>query len=289
MEPLLLPDRHASGIYGRGAVFEHVLDCLTIAIGGIDPSAAAEVVRFPPLVSRMTVERCGYLHYFPHLLGTVHSFTGTDREHARLVEAVDANQDWGAHQTLSDLVLTPAACYAAYPHLSGTLPADGRLLDVESWCFRQEATRAPSRMRSFRMREFVRLGQPEPVQAWRDTWMQRGLAFLTSLGLAPSIEPASDPFFGVGGRLLAVSQSEQALKFELIVDLDASTRVAVMSCNYHLEHFGEAFGIGLADGRLAHTACVGFGLERLALALLGAHGALPRQWPAGVRAVLGMA
>jgi hypothetical protein len=44
-------------------------------------------------------------------------------------------------------------------------------------------------------------------------------------------------------------------------------RAAVMSCNYHLEHFGEAFDIRTDDGAVAHTACVGFGLERMALAL----------------------
>ena len=36
--------------------------------------------------------------------------------------------------------------------------------------------------------------------------------------------------------------------------------------------FGELFEIVQADGTRAHTACVGFGLERITLALLRAHG-----------------
>ena len=41
-----------------------------------------------------------------------------------------------------------------------------------------------------------------------------------------------------------------------------------------------------ADGRFAHSACIGFGLERIALALFAAHGFDPASWPAAVRGVL---
>jgi hypothetical protein len=42
----------------------------------------------------------------------------------------------------------------------------------------------------------------------------------------------------------------------------------------------------LADGTPAATACIGFGLERVTLALLDRHGLDPAQWPAGVWRVL---
>ena len=47
----------------------------------------------------------------------------------------------------------------------------------------------------------------------------------------------------------------------------AEKPTAVVSTNYHLDHFGVPFGIKTADGAVAHSACVGFGLERIALAL----------------------
>ncbi|HEY1334850.1 MAG TPA: hypothetical protein VGF31_11390, partial [Myxococcaceae bacterium] len=61
---------------------------------------------------------------------------------------------------------------------------------------------------------------------------------------------------------------------------------AVCSFNYHQDHFGRLFEISLPDGSIAHTACLGFGLERATLALFRRHGLDPREWPAAVRAVL---
>jgi seryl-tRNA synthetase len=63
---------------------------------------------------------------------------------------------------------------------------------------------------------------------------------------------------------------------------------AIGSCNYHLDHFGIAFDIRTADGSIAHSACVGFGLERVALALFKTHGLQLAKWPGEVRDVLGL-
>jgi seryl-tRNA synthetase len=61
----------------------------------------------------------------------------------------------------------------------------------------------------------------------------------------------------------------------------------VASFNYHQDHFASAYGIELQDGASAHTACLGFGLERIALALFRTHGLDPDAWPGGVRERLG--
>ena len=72
-------------------------------------------------------------------------------------------------------------------------------------------------MQSFRVREFVRAGTPDEVVEWRDMWLQRGLELLTALGLPAQSDVAADPFFGRGGKMLAASQREQKLKFEVLV------------------------------------------------------------------------
>ena len=61
---------------------------------------------------------------------------------------------------------------------------------------------------------------------------------------------------------------------------------ACMSFNYHLDHFGEPWGISQADGRVAISGCVGFGYERITLALFRHHGLDPTHWPASVRSAL---
>jgi seryl-tRNA synthetase len=287
VRPDLLPDPDVLGVYGRSGQFSRIIDLLNAAITDLDRAVAPEVMRFPPVIGRRTIERAGYVQAFPHLLGTVHSFDGDQRAHGSLLQAIDAGDEWSGHQVMTEMVLTPAACYAVYPRSEGVLGHNGKLVDVESWCFRREASDTPERMSSFRMREFVRLGTEDAVRTWRAEWITRAQAFLRKLGLQPGLAPASDPFFGTAGRLLASKQRELELKYELSIAIGSKDSVATISCNYHAEHFGKVFGIQTSEGGVAHSACVAFGLERLALGLYTAHGASPEQWPAEVQVTLG--
>jgi seryl-tRNA synthetase len=135
----------------------------------------------------------------------------------------------------------------------------------------------------FHQREIVRIGEPEAVAEWRNTWRDRAMVLLRSFGLAAEYDVASDPFFGRSGRMMAASQRQQELKFEIQVQIAGPEPTAVASFNYHQVHFGEAYGLELADGSVAHTSCLGFGLERISLALLNTHGLDPAEWPAEVR------
>jgi seryl-tRNA synthetase len=83
--------------------------------------------------------------------------------------------------------------------------------------------------------------------------------------------------------MMAASQREQALKFEILVPIGGPEPTAVASFNYHQRHFAETFGIEIEGGGEAHTSCLGFGLERISLALLRAHGLDPAGWPAAIR------
>ena len=59
-----------------------------------------------------------------------------------------------------------------------------------------------------------------------------------------------------------------------------------MSFNYHQDHFGLTWDLLLADGAPAHTGCVAFGMDRLAVAMFATHGADIAAWPASVRQAL---
>jgi len=102
------------------------------------------------------------------------------------------------------------------------------------------------------------------------------------VGIDVELDVATDPFFGRSGRMLAASQREQALKFEVSFQIAGPEPTALASFNYHGEHFASVYGIRLAGGELAHTACLGFGLERIALALFRTHGMDRDGWPAEV-------
>jgi seryl-tRNA synthetase len=136
------------------------------------------------------------------------------------------------------------------------------------------------------MREYVRIGQPDTVRTWRSGWLDRGLEMMQALELNVHIALANDPFFGRTGRMLAANQREQELKYELVVPITSEENpTAVLSFNYHQELFGNLYGIRVA-GDVAHTGCVGFGMERVALALLKTHGLDPQEWPKQVRSRL---
>jgi len=152
--------------------------------------------------------------------------------------------------------------------------------------FRHEPSQDPARMQMFHQRELVRIGEPEQVESWRDGWRERALELLRALGLQVVFDLASDPFFGRSGRMLAVSQREQQLKFEVLTPIAGPEPTAVASFNYHQDHFASAYGIELAGGGGAHTACLGFGLERITIALLRTHGFDTGAWPDEVRRAL---
>jgi seryl-tRNA synthetase len=285
---LLIPSG-VPGVYGLSGAFERVVEQFERLVTRAGADLDAEVMRFPPLISRRTYRKTDHLDAFPNLMGSVHSFTGGGTEHRELMRKGHAGEDWSTDLHPTDVMLTPAACYPLYPAATGVLPARGRTVDLRAFVFRHEPSMDPARMQIFRQREYVRLGTPEQAEAHRDQWLERGERLLRSLGLDVTRVVANDPFFGDGRRLMAATQREQTLKYELVTPIareDAPTAIA--SCNCHLEHFGVAFGIRTPDGRPAHTACIGFGLERIALALFKTHGLDTGAWPASVRAGLAL-
>ncbi|MEP7053929.1 MAG: amino acid--[acyl-carrier-protein] ligase [Actinomycetota bacterium] len=284
IEAGLLLASGVDGLYARSGTYEDIVEGIDRLVVAAGSDQAATRLRFPPLLPRPLFARTGYLASFPQLMGSVHSFTGNDKEHAALLALAEAGERWESALTPTELMLTPAACHPVYPLYSGTLPAAGVIVDVYGYCFRHEPSIDPARMQAFRMHEYVYLGSPDAAEKHRDMWVDRGMELLESLALQAESMPANDPFFGRGGRLLAFSQRDAGLKTELAVHLyDDESWTAVVSGNCHHDHFGAEFGIMSADGAVAHSSCIGFGVDRIALALLARHGLDPARWPPAVR------
>jgi hypothetical protein len=285
---LLIPTGVA-GLYGKNRQMEQVIEALDALITRLGEDQRAEYLRFPPAVSRTDFEHNEYMKGFPQLAGTVHSFCGGEHEHQRVLQCLDQNEDWTEYQKPTWVVLTPAACHPVYPVVAkrGPLPAGGCLLDVQSWCFRHEPSPNPTRLQLFRMREYVQIGTPEQVLEFRQAWIERGKQMAQLLQLPHELDLANDPFFGRGGRIVARNQRDNNLKFELLIPVEIEgSPTACMSFNYHVDHFGLLWGIKNGDLSVAHSACIGFGLERLAFALFRHHGVDITQWPEAVRDAL---
>jgi len=285
---VLFHEMGSPGVYGRTALYEDVVERLAVLITRYrEPDT--EVMRFPPVMNRAQLERSGYLKSFPNLLGCVCGLHGTESEIDAAVSRFDAGDDWTMSLSPADLVLSPAACYPVYPIAAsrGPVPAGGWRFDVAADCFRREPSRHLDRLQSFRMREYVCIGSPDHVSAFRERWVLRAQEIARDLGLTFRVDYASDPFFGRVGQMMAVSQKQQSLKFELLVPLRSEEQpTACMSFNYHRDHFGTAWGIADAAGESAHTACVAFGMDRLAVAMFHTHGRDVARWPTAVRDLL---
>jgi len=241
-EALLVPSG-IDGVYARTGAFEYVVDGIAALISR-HREPGAEVLRFPPVMSRRQLEKSGYLKSFPHFLGCVCCLNGSETAISGAVERFEGGQDWTTELSAADLVLAPAACYPVYPLVAsrGEVPAAGLRFDVAGDCFRREPSRGLDRLQSFRMRDYVCLGTPSQVDDFRLRWMTRAADIAGQLGLPCRIE--------------------QALKFELLVPLRSATEpTACMSFNDHRDHFGTAWNLRNAAGEVMHTGCVAFGMD----------------------------
>ncbi|MGD0493881.1 MAG: amino acid--[acyl-carrier-protein] ligase [Steroidobacteraceae bacterium] len=290
LAPALFMPMAVDGVYARTALYVNVTERLEHYITGLR-EPGVEVMRFPPVMSRKQLEKSGYLKSFPNLLGCVCALHGSEPAIRAAADRHETGGDWTEALSASDLVLSPAACYPVYPIAAarGPLPAGGLQFDIEADVFRHEPSKSLDRLQSFRMREFVRIGSPQEIVEYRERWLARAPRIAAELSLPHTLEVANDPFFGRVGQVMAVSQRQQALKFEMLIPYHAhATPTACMSFNYHREHFGNVWNMNDVRGDPAHTSCVAFGIDRLVVALFANHGVDLERWPAVTRRALAL-
>jgi acyl carrier protein len=248
---------------------------------------------YPTLLPLADLQRTDYFKSFPqhatfctclaHDADTLQHFVADVKAARPVGEAAAGRLEAPA------MVLSSALCYQCYREYAGRTLAPGlTVLTTEGRCFRNErgAFRALDRCYEFSMREIVLLGEPDAIDERRTRLLTRTLEVAESLGLAGTVEPATDFFFreDVSGRGRALHQRANALKYELRVRMDdAGGSLAVASFNLHEDYFGRSFGIRTGSGATASTGCVGFGLERWVSAFVAWHGADPERWPQEVR------
>lgn len=279
----LLIDAGVEGLYHRSFLFESVVRGLQDYVTRAAQTLEDHILYFPPIMARSTLTRTGYVGSFPNLTGSISSFVGNDRDLSVLMTALNADEEWSEFFTPTDVVTCSAVCHSLYPLLAGTvLPGGGVVYELQGTCFRHEPSDDVGRMQSFRMHEIVFVGGADDALQHRESWLERGFAMLINLGLGVEISEANDPFFGRAGLLLASGQREKKLKFEIVAEIGSQSPGAVSSGNLHEGHFGSRFNISQHDGEVAQSACFGFGLERITLALFKEHGISVGDWPVEV-------
>ncbi|PXX56298.1 hypothetical protein DFR70_12039 [Nocardia tenerifensis] len=243
--------------------------------------------RYPTLIPTSVMARSGYFRSFPQMMMFVSRLHGDLDTYQRFRDRLGAGENLPAdlreYSGDFDHCLPPTMCFHTYHQLTGgTLTEGPTVITARGKSFRYEARyrRSLERLWDFTIREIVFLGSRAEVLDCRERLMLRSRELVSALGLGGRCEVAGDPFF-VDADLVERVWAQQVLrlKYEFRLPIEPGRDLAVCSFNFHERFFGDAYEITGADGAPAFTACAGFGLERLAYAVLCQHGADPRGWP----------
>jgi seryl-tRNA synthetase len=249
---------------------------------------------YPALIDPDVLVRCGYFSSFPHSVCLVshltEDFDAIEAFRAANTESTSLRVPDPAALTHHDAALRPAVCLPVYRALEGTtLPEGGLCVTTEGKAFRYESRNLEGmhRLWDFSMREIVFVGPARVVEERRAGVVEALSLLMRDWDMAFRLVSASDPFFATVRGTKALWQRSRGLKYEMLVDVGSGAgSIAAGSINMAGAIFGHAFGIRTHDGEIATTACVGFGLERLVLALFSQHGFEPTRWPVALREVV---
>jgi hypothetical protein len=186
----------------------------------------------------------------------------------------------------NDFAICPSCCYHCYEGMENwQLEPPGRCATMAVPCHRFEGTnhRTMSRLRAFTQRDVVWVGHPRFVMDGRAKAEEMIVQWAKEWNLVGSFETANDMFFTKDYAIKASFQRQQQAKKELRLLIPAEKQsISVFSSNFHAASFGKAFNITL-DGRLATSACVGWGYERWVYAIFSQFGFDVNKWPEALR------
>ncbi len=279
--------RFGPGRVGFGPRLVRLIEFFERATRQLAAEFTSESHSFPSIIGADALEKCKYLRSFPHTLSLVSHL----EEDLRAIQDFARTVRWDENKLIHDgalaptkCLLAPTVCFHCYAWLQNTRQTGPRCVTAVGKCFRYESGNLGGleRLWDFTMREIVFFGSADYVLDQRQKAIDAAVKLLDEWQLAYEIRNATDAFF-IDEYSIASFQSAFDLKYEIQATLPYRNKsTAVGSFNYHQDLFGRSFNISGADGQAVETGCVGFGLERLALAFLAQHGLNQTAWPAAV-------
>jgi hypothetical protein len=269
-----MPDLQWSenGYASIGGQLLSAMECLDRVFQTWANELGASEYRFPSLIATADLEPVQYLRSFPQL-ATFASPAQRDLDTLKTL-ALNGGASCDQLEPPSEL-LTPAACYHFYPRLRGKNLCQAEFLTTVCQCHRCEDQYLPlQRQWCFQMRELVCVGDAEAIDTFIADVQSKIDACINELNLSCVWQVANDPFFDPGSDPKALAQLLEPSKLELCT----GDGLAISSINRHRGFFAECYDITI-DGKIAHSACIAFGLERWLYALLQAHGEDVSKWP----------
>jgi hypothetical protein len=237
------------GVFLLGPRLVEVLDALDRILACFAASVGAVASRFPSLLTREHLEKAGYWN-----------------RDSQQISSVVPHVSPGRHAAC----LSPAACLPLYPVLGASGLGAETAFTSRCGVFRWEGgifEKDPlARLWEYNVREIVVFGGETELRDLQDRYLRFASWLSAELALPAEACTASDTFFHSESVSVALFQLMQQTKLELRVRFEHNP-LAVSSFNFHGNHFVKAFAIGSSHPALS-SACIGFGLERLAYAVL---------------------
>lgn len=273
----------ANGAYSFSGIILKLFKELDRQILKLACDMGADEELLPQIISLDTMKQAGYLEYFPqHVIFCSH-LEGNSRTHNDFLknfrEKSSITSDLKHHNCLS-----PTVCYPFFQSRMKEVVSDQKptIVTAMSSCFRHEGTLVKdlSRLQEFRMREIMAVGSQECVKSLLEKFLDIQKFVLDFCEIEGRIQTANDPFFIDGHEKKRIFQLSLDLKYETSVSIkNGRENIAVGSVNYHQDLIGRKFNISDSTGQVAHSACLGVGLDRLCFAFLDRHGLDQKKWP----------
>jgi seryl-tRNA synthetase len=255
--------------------FLTLVEQLDSLLADIAQGEGASPIHLPQFAPMEYLRKLGTLDQHPHHL----YFVAPLRSGLQEIEEFQRRSAAGAPAVREFLgepehCLKISACYLLYPLLEGAELAEEQRYTMLGHCTRHESVNTLSfeRLTEFRMREVVYVGDEAGAERFRQFAVTLFRDILETFELSARIMTARDAFFLSNYEKYGLMQLLSGDKLEARARIaDTQAEIAVGSFNYHRNFFSRRCGISFR-GEAAATACVGFGLERLAYALLSQQG-----------------
>jgi seryl-tRNA synthetase len=252
----------------------------------------AEENHYPVMLPAEVLAEVGYLAHFPQHVTFCSHLPASLPVLESVASAPDAVREGTTGSLAARLaaprhVLIPGVCLPCYRQQRGAVLEPGRVrtLTMQNHVFRYEGAsfRPLTRAWDFTVRDIVFFGSYEELCGLRSEVMERTLELCRELDLEVTVELANDPFFLDASRDKAVYQRMGEVKYELLFQLPyRGEALAASSFNLHRDFYTSVYNTRRADGELAESACMGFGLERWLYGFLSQKGLDRSGWPTRV-------
>ena len=246
--------------------------------------------KFPNVISVENLIKTNHLSSFPEHLNFVNNIHPNIEildqfgEYAKSSESADFISE--KIMETPQLIQNPSTCYHCYASRAGQKVNKNTVITALAGCHRYEGANHSQlgRLMEFSLREVIFLGEPNFIRETREECLRLIKKLAVDWEFGGVLQSENDPFFTSDFEIKAEHQRKMKMKYEFRAYIsDNDDGLAVMSSNLHGLTFSKTFNIE-SDDWPVHTGCIGFGLERMIIALIAQHGVDPECWPKNLKA-----